>query len=165
MPDRKQPDAEPNPGSSYRSLPMLRRRFVDSLTGGLNATQAAEAAGYSSRNRHSLESQGSRLLRNGEVRSAIEERVAGAASAAGVSAESIFTGLRTIAENGSDPATAARVAAWRELAERVIGPAEQLPPQRHLHVAVSPAAMRRVAARLSAELGAPEPEPPPPVAN
>ncbi len=69
---------------------------------------------------------------------------------AGVTAASIHTGLRAIAEDDSDPSTSARVAAWRELAERVIGPAQQRVPENHLHVSVTPEEMRTVAQRLAA---------------
>ncbi len=66
-----------------------------------------------------------------------------------MSATTILSGLRAIAEDDSDPSTSARVAAWRELAERVIGPAQQRVPENHLHVSVTPEEMRRVALRLA----------------
>ena len=69
-----------------------------------------------------------------------------------MSATSILSGLRAIAEDDSDPSTSARVAAWRELAERVIGPAQQRTPEQHLHVNVTPEEMRRVAQRLAIAL-------------
>ncbi len=62
-----------------------------------------------------------------------------------------------IAEDNSDPSTSARVAAWRELAERVIGPAQQRSPENHLHVNVTPEEMRAVARRLAASYGSTEP--------
>lgn len=54
-----------------------RKKFVDEyiLTG--NATEAAKRAGYSTRTAYS---QGERLLRNAEVRAAIDKRLAEAAS-------------------------------------------------------------------------------------
>ena len=69
----------------------------------------------------------------------------------GVSATTILSGLRAIAEDDSNPSTSARVAAWRELAERVIGPAaQQRMPENHLHVNITPEEMRAVAQRLAA---------------
>ena len=68
----------------------------------------------------------------------------------GATATSILSGLRKIAENDSDPSTSARVAAWRELAERVIGPVDrQRSQENHLHVNVTPERMRDVARRLA----------------
>ena len=144
---------------SYDGLTLRRQRFVDGFIESGSATAAAESAGYARNSRHSLEVEGSRLLRNADVQGAIGERVQDAAERAGVSATTIFTGLKAIAENDSDPATAARVAAWRELAERVIGPSERRAQESHLHVSISPERMRRVAQRLASELGAPGPDP------
>ena len=70
-------------------------------------------------------------------------------SVCGPSRVSILSGLRAIAEDDSDPSTSARVAAWRELAERVIGPAQQRSQENHLHVSVTPEEMRTVALRLA----------------
>jgi hypothetical protein len=71
----------------------------------------------------------------------------------GATATSILSGLRKIAENDSDPSTSARVAAWGELAETVIGPVErQRSQENHVHVNVTPEQMRDVARRLAADL-------------
>ena len=138
---------------AYDRLPLKRRRFVDGYIETGNASAAAEEAGYSRNSRHSLEVEGSRLLSNADVRGAIGERLQEAAERAGVTATSILSGLRAIAENESDPSTSARVAAWRELAERVMGPVDrQRSQENHLHVNVTPEQMRDAARRLAADL-------------
>ena len=76
---------------------------------------------------------------------------------AGVSATTILSRLRAIAEDDSDPSTSARVAAWRELAERVIGPAQRPVSENHLHVNVTPEEMRAVTRRPAASYGSGEP--------
>ncbi len=59
--------------SALQSLPAQHRKFVQAYLKTFNATQSAREAGYSAKSRHNLETQGYDLLRNSEVRAAVEE--------------------------------------------------------------------------------------------
>jgi hypothetical protein len=72
-----------------------RRRFAEEYVTDLNATQAAKRAGYSKKTAYA---QGSRLLKDAEVRAAIEVKLAQKTEKANVTVERIIAGVLRIAE-------------------------------------------------------------------
>jgi hypothetical protein len=90
-----------------------RRKFATEYVVDQNATQAAIRAGYSE---HTAYSQGSRLLKNVEVREVIKTQQHIQAQRVDVQVDEIVDGLKTIAVDPSAP-PAARVSAWKALGE------------------------------------------------
>jgi hypothetical protein len=80
-----------------------RRRFVEEYVTGLNATQAATRAGYSKKTAYA---QGSRLLKDAEVRAAIEVKLAEKTEKADVTVERIISGVLRIAQRCEAPGRA-----------------------------------------------------------
>jgi len=78
-----------------------------------NATQAAVRAGYSKQTAYS---QGSRLLKDVEVRTEIDKQRVHHAERVDVQVDEIVKGLKAIAVDSSAP-PAARVSAWKALGE------------------------------------------------
>ena len=90
-----------------------RTKFAIEYVVDQNATQAAIRAGYSKQTAYS---QGSRLLKDVEVRTEINEQRAHHAERVDVQVDEIVNGLKTIAVDLSAP-PAARVSAWKALGE------------------------------------------------
>ena len=90
-----------------------RTKFAAEYVVDQNATQAAIRAGYSKQTAYS---QGSRLLKDVEVRTEINEQRAHHAERVDVQVDEIVNGLKTIAVDLSAP-PAARVSAWKALGE------------------------------------------------
>ena len=96
------------------ALSLKRAAFVREYTVDLNATKAAERAGYSPKTAYS---QGHRLLKDAEIQRAIADAQANLAQVALVTAEDVIRGLLAIAEGGnSEPA---RVSAWAHLGKHL----------------------------------------------
>lgn len=74
-----------------------QRMFVAEYAKDRNATQAAIRAGYSAR---SARVTSTRLLANAAIRAAVDEKLAEAASAAGMSAAEVLRTVAGIARNG-----------------------------------------------------------------
>ena len=72
-----------------------QRKFVQEYLKDLNATQAAIRAGYSKKTAYSI---GQRLLKNVEVKAAVQTGQKKSAERAEVSVEYVITKLRTLAE-------------------------------------------------------------------
>jgi phage terminase small subunit len=96
------------------ALSLKRAAFVREYTVDLNATKAAERAGYSPKTAYS---QGHRLLKDAEIQRAIADAQANLAEVALVTAEDVIKGLRDIA-TGDGPESA-RVAAWAHLGKHL----------------------------------------------
>jgi phage terminase small subunit len=96
------------------TLSPKRAAFVREYTVDLNATQAAERAGYSPKTAYS---QGHRLLKDAEIQRAIAKAQAELSRVALVTAEDVINGLRDIA-TGDGPESA-RVAAWAHLGKHL----------------------------------------------
>jgi phage terminase small subunit len=96
------------------ALAPKRAAFVREYLIDLNATQAAERAGYSPKTAYS---QGHRLLKDAEIQRAIATAQAELAEHALVTAQDVVKGLRREAE-GADSASA-RVAAWAHLGKHL----------------------------------------------
>ena len=77
-----------------RSSDLLRQRFVEEYLVDLNATKAAERAGYSVR---TAKSQGSRLLRDPKIKAAIEAAQRAQVKRIRMSADDVLVGLAEIA--------------------------------------------------------------------
>ena len=90
-----------------------RTKFATEYVVDQNATQAAIRAGYSV---HTAYSQGSRLLKDVEVRTEIDKQRVHHAERVDVQVDEIVDGLKTIAVDPSAP-PAARVSAWKALGE------------------------------------------------
>lgn len=90
-----------------------QQRFVEEYLVDLNATQAAIRAGYSAKTAYS---QGQRLLKDVEVKRAIEVGMGERSNRTGITADEVVSGLlaeATYAGEGSSHS--ARVAAWAHL--------------------------------------------------
>ena len=97
-----------------------REKFVEEYLISGNAKDAYIKAGYKVSG-HSAESGAHQLMRNIEIKKAIEERRAKIAAKADLTIEMILAGLRREAENtGEGSSASARVRAW-ELLGRAIG--------------------------------------------
>ncbi len=90
-----------------------RTKFAAEYVVDQNATQAAIRAGYSKQTAYS---QGSRLLKDVEVRTEIDKQRVHHADRVDVQVDEIVDGLKTIAVDPSAP-PAARVSAWKALGE------------------------------------------------
>ena len=99
--------------SIERVVRAKRSRFAEEYIVDSNATQAAIRAGYSKRTAYS---QGSRLLKDPDVRAGIKTEQERHAQRVDVQVDEIIAGLKTIAEDCLAPA-AARVSAWKALGE------------------------------------------------
>ena len=92
-------------------LTQKRKSFASNYVLSGNATRAAIEAGYSQR---TAKQQGSRLLTNVDVQTAVETERAGLRKRFDLKADDVLLGLRQIAEDESAP-HAARVSAWKAL--------------------------------------------------
>lgn len=105
-----------------------RRKFAIEYSVDHNATQAAVRAGYNERTAYS---QGSRLLKNVEVRREIDSQREKQAKRVDVQVDEIVIGLKAIAIDSSAPA-AARVSAWKALGDykgMFVTGVREVPPQ------------------------------------
>lgn len=84
-----------NKQSAYDLLPPKRRRFVDEYVKDCNGTQAAIRAGYSGKTAYS---QAERLLKNVDVKQAVDERLAAIARENEVDASWVVDRAKKIVE-------------------------------------------------------------------
>ena len=96
------------------SLNPKRAAFVREYLIDLNATQAAIRAGYSER---TARQQGTRLLSDASIQSAVQTAVEQRARTTQVTAEMVVTGLQAIAEGGTSES--ARVRAYELLGKHL----------------------------------------------
>ena len=162
MPELEQPVSQ---RPIFDALPTVRRqKFVEAFVDTGNGSEAARRAGYSASNPHRASTSAASALAHPETRAAISEVAAAALAESGTSAAEALAALAHImvrpADLGAGPAVAAASAVLR-----VALPEQGAPTSQHLHLNLEPERMRAVAQRLAAELGAPEPESPPPDAN
>ena len=96
------------------ALTPKRAAFVREYLIDLNATQAAERAGYSAKTAYS---QGHRLLKDAEIQRAISAGQERRAQDTGLSAQTVLEGLRSIAEG--EASDSARVRAYELLGKHL----------------------------------------------
>ena len=122
-----------------------QQRFADAYLVSANATAAAVEAGYSPKTAYS---QGSRLLRHPEVSSALEKRQLARAERVGLTADIVVEGLLYEAHHAREGS--ARVRSLELLGKHIgMWDERRSTTEQHLHVNVTPEAMRRVALRLA----------------
>ena len=160
---------EPATGPSTPALDGLsarRRAFAIAFHDSPNATRSALASGYG-RSVEAAAVTGSRLLRDPKVQASLEELRQQALEASGWDAARAIAALGRIAEDPAGlSAPSASVAAASRILDVCLPQEKGGSTSQHLHIGhLEPGRMRQVAQRLSAELGAPEPEPGPPAAN
>ncbi len=99
------------------NLTPRQRCFVQEYLTDLNATQAAIRAGYSKK---AAPSQGSRLMKNVEIKKAIEATQVERSERIGVTQDDVIRGLLREAEYREDGSShSARVAAWSHLGKHL----------------------------------------------
>ncbi len=94
------------------SLTPKQARFVEEYLIDLNATQAANRAGYSKKTAYS---QGQRLLKKVEVAAAIQAAQIEVSRRTHIAVDDVVTGLLAEAEGREDSTPSSRVAAWSHL--------------------------------------------------
>ena len=96
----------------YKMLTKRKERFINNYILTLNATKAAEVSGYSIKTAYS---QGSRLLRNVEVKEIVTRRLNEINEKKKISRETVLEGLWSIALSGRREAD--RIAAYTTVAK------------------------------------------------